>query len=392
MQHVELRAVSKRFGEVTVIHNVSLGVGNGEFCALLGPSGCGKSTMLRMIAGLEAVSSGAVFINGADVTRVRPARRRIAMVFQSYALYPHLTVRQNIAFSLSVAGASREEQARRANAVAAMLQLDHLMDRKPAQLSGGQRQRVAIGRALVREPEVFLFDEPLSNLDAMLRVQMRIELAKLHKTLGTTMIYVTHDQVEAMTLADRIVVLDRGIVAQIGAPLELYARPDNKFVASFIGSPTMNFLPVAAGSVDGRDVTIGLRKGGGQGAPIVVRARNAADGISSAPAEIGIRPEHITLADPAAREVPLAGIVQLVERLGNLTIAYVGHAGRATGGRGQWRACQCGLTIASVSPSTRRARTCSGPTAGCCRTTRSGATARNLLTQVGVRRPLFRAP
>ena len=244
MQHVELRAVSKRFGEFTAIENLDLGVRHGEFCALLGPSGCGKSTLLRMIAGLEEVTAGAVFINGIDVTRVRPAKRRIAMVFQSYALYPHLTVRNNIAFSLSVAGASKAVQAKRADEIASLLRLSELMDRKPAQLSGGQRQRVAIGRALIREPEVFLFDEPLSNLDAMLRVQMRIELAKLHKTLGTTMIYVTHDQVEAMTLADRIVVLDRGVVAQVGAPLELYAKPNNKFVASFIGSPTMNFLGV----------------------------------------------------------------------------------------------------------------------------------------------------
>jgi ABC-type sugar transport system ATPase subunit len=323
LQHVELRAVSKRFGDFTAIRNVSLGVGDGEFCALLGPSGCGKSTMLRMIAGLEEVTGGTIFINGVDVTRVRPAKRRIAMVFQSYALYPHLTVRQNIAFSLSVAGAPREVQSKRADEVGAMLQLDDLMDRKPAQLSGGQRQRVAIGRALVREPEVFLFDEPLSNLDAMLRVQMRIELAKLHKALGTTMIYVTHDQVEAMTLADRIVVLDRGVVAQIGAPLELYAKPDNKFVASFIGSPTMNFMAATATAIDGRDITLSLDKSGGQasGAALIVRARTTLDG--PAPAELGIRPGHIALVDPSDRRAHLKGVVQLVERLGNLTVAYV---------------------------------------------------------------------
>ena len=225
-----------------------------------------------MIAGLEEVTAGSIFINGANVTRLHPAKRRIAMVFQSYALYPHLTVRQNIAFSLSVAGAPQELQTRRADEIATLLQLDQLMDRKPAQLSGGQRQRVAIGRALAREPEVFLFDEPLSNLDALLRVQMRIELAKLHKTLGTTMIYVTHDQVEAMTLADRIVVLDRGVIAQIGAPLELYARPDNKFVASFIGSPTMNFLAVTPTSRDGRDVSLAVGKAGGTGSGSAHRA------------------------------------------------------------------------------------------------------------------------
>jgi len=320
--HVELSDVSKRFGELTVIDNVSLGVAKGEFCALLGPSGCGKSTMLRMIAGLEEVSSGAVFINGVNLTRTPPAKRRIAMVFQSYALYPHLTVKQNIAFSLSVAGAPREVQERRAAEVAALLQLDHLMNRKPAQLSGGQRQRVAIGRALVREPEAFLFDEPLSNLDAMLRVQMRIELAKLHKALGTTMIYVTHDQVEAMTLADRIVVLDRGRVAQVGAPLELYARPDNKFVASFIGSPTMNFLSVNANRLDGRSVFLAFA-GADASRGLTVSTRNALEGHASPPAEIGIRPEHIAICDAAGGSAQLTGTVQLVERLGNLTIVYV---------------------------------------------------------------------
>ena len=254
---------------------------------------------------------------------MHPAKRRIAMVFQSYALYPHLTVRQNIAFSLSVAGASREVQTKRADEVAALLQLDQLMDRKPAQLSGGQRQRVAIGRALVREPEVFLFDEPLSNLDAMLRVQMRIELAKLHKTLGTTMIYVTHDQVEAMTLADRIVVLDRGVIAQIGAPLELYARPDNKFVASFIGSPTMNFLAVTPSSVDGATSRLASTQPATSAGMLVVAARNALDGAGAEPAEIGIRPEHIAITDPSDQRAHLDGVVQLVERLGNLTIVYV---------------------------------------------------------------------
>ena len=318
LQHVEMRAVSKRYGEFTAISNLDLDIGKGEFCALLGPSGCGKSTMLRMIAGLEEVTSGAVFINGIDVTRMRPAKRRIAMVFQSYALYPHLTVRQNIAFSLSVAGASRQIQTQRADEVAGLLQLGHLMDRKPAQLSGGQRQRVAIGRALVREPEVFLFDEPLSNLDAMLRVQMRIELAKLHKTLGTTMIYVTHDQVEAMTLADRIVVLDKGVIAQIGAPLELYSKPDNKFVASFIGSPTMNFVAATPTVVAGNHVTLAI--GGGI---MRVPARHVPGRPMVQVAEIGIRPEHIALRDPSDGQALLAGRVQLVERLGNLTIAYV---------------------------------------------------------------------
>ena len=253
MPHVELDRLSKQFGAVEVIRDLSLAVEAGEFCALLGPSGCGKSTLLRMIAGLETVTSGQVLIGGRDVTRVPPAKRRISMVFQSYALYPHMTVRQNIGFSLDVAGAPKREIAEKSEKVAGLLQLGDYMDRKPAQLSGGQRQRVAIGRALVRDPEVFLFDEPLSNLDAKLRVQMRLELAKLHQELATTMIYVTHDQVEAMTLADRVVVLDRGRIAQVGSPLDLYHRPQNKFVASFIGSPAMNFVPATIRSFeDGR--------------------------------------------------------------------------------------------------------------------------------------------
>ena len=242
--HVELRRVTKRYGAVTAISDLSLAVEKGSFTALLGPSGCGKSTLLRMIAGLEEITAGQCFIDNMDVTDVPPAQRRIAMVFQSYALYPHMTVRQNIAFSLSIAGAPRKAQDERAREVARILQLEPYLDRRPAELSGGQRQRVAIGRALVRKPEVFLFDEPLSNLDAKLRVQMRLELAKLHADLGTTMIYVTHDQTEAMTLADKIVVLDKGTISQVGSPLELYNRPANKFVAAFIGSPSMNFFGV----------------------------------------------------------------------------------------------------------------------------------------------------
>ena len=317
--HVELRGVSKHFGGFAAIRDLDLGVGRGEFCALLGPSGCGKSTILRMIAGLEEVSAGAVFINGVDVTRVPPARRRIAMVFQSYALYPHLTVRQNIAFSLSVAGAPRAVQDRRADEIAALLQLGPLMDRKPAQLSGGQRQRVAIGRALVRAPEVFLFDEPLSNLDAMLRVQMRLELAKLHKALGTTMIYVTHDQVEAMTLADRIVLIDGGVVAQVGAPLDLYTRPDNRFVAAFIGSPTMNFL--AATTKVGSGLALSVFIAGGN--EIELRLRVPRAFASPEPVEIGVRPEHLAVTDPSDPRADLPGTVQVVERLGNLTLAHV---------------------------------------------------------------------
>ena len=315
---VELRGVKKNYGPVTAIQNLNLSVEKGEFCALLGPSGCGKSTLLRMIAGLEAVTAGAIFIGGVDVTHVPPAKRRIAMVFQSYALYPHMTVRQNISFSLRVAKAPRDVIERRTNDVAKMLQLEHLLDRKPAQLSGGQRQRVAIGRALVREPEVFLFDEPLSNLDAMLRVQMRIEIAKLHADLKSTMIYVTHDQVEAMTLADKIVVLDHGVISQIGAPMDLYLHPENKFVASFIGSPTMNFVPAAVKQAEGTAAELDL-KGGGQ---IRVTTRKA-DARPNGDFELGIRPEHVDLGEAGAPNANLPGKIQIVEHLGNATIMYV---------------------------------------------------------------------
>src|SRR6202451_2897158 len=265
MHSVELRHVTKRYGAVQAVGELSLTVDKGSFTALLGPSGCGKSTLLRMIAGLEEITEGQCSIDEVDVTDTPPAKRRIAMVFQSYALYPHMTVRQNIAFSLSVAGQPTKVQNERALEVARILQLEPYLDRRPAELSGGQRQRVAIGRALVRKPEVFLFDEPLSNLDAKLRVQMRLELAKLHADLGTTMIYVTHDQTEAMTLADKIVVLDKGIISQVGSPLELYNTPANKFVASFIGSPGMNFFGVTVKEVgDGcANIEIAGRRGAG---------------------------------------------------------------------------------------------------------------------------------
>ncbi|AXC49283.1 sn-glycerol-3-phosphate ABC transporter ATP-binding protein UgpC [Paracoccus suum] len=257
---LQLRDVRKTFGKVEVIPGASLSVMPGEFVVFVGPSGCGKSTLLRMIAGLEAPDSGDIMIGGARVNGVSPARRGIAMVFQSYALYPHLTVAGNMGLALKQAGMPRAEREAAIAEAARMLALEPLLDRRPAQLSGGQRQRVAIGRAIVRRPKLFLFDEPLSNLDAALRGQTRIELARLHRELGATMIYVTHDQVEAMTLADRIVVLDRGHIAQIGTPMELYDRPANRFVASFIGAPAMNFLPAAAipGAPPGAE-TLGLR-------------------------------------------------------------------------------------------------------------------------------------
>ncbi len=318
MVDVELRGVKKNYGPVTAIQNLDLSVAKGEFCALLGPSGCGKSTLLRMIAGLEAVTEGTILIGGVDVTHVPPAKRRIAMVFQSYALYPHMTVRQNISFSLRVAKAPKDLIERRTNEVAKMLQLEQLLDRKPAQLSGGQRQRVAIGRALVREPEVFLFDEPLSNLDAMLRVQMRIEIAKLHNDLKSTMIYVTHDQVEAMTLADKIVVLDHGVISQIGAPMDLYLQPENKFVASFIGSPTMNFVPAEVKQAEGSTAELDL-KGGGH---IKLTTRKG-PAKPNGGFEVGIRPEHIDLGEAGATNANLPGKIQIVEHLGNATIMYV---------------------------------------------------------------------
>jgi ABC-type sugar transport system ATPase subunit len=309
MASVELQNISKVFGALQVIGGLNLTVPDGSFTALLGPSGCGKSTLLRMIAGLEDISGGRALIGGVDITDEEPAKRKVAMVFQSYALYPHLTVEENVCFSMSLAGMSKAAQKERAAGVAKMLQLEPLMARRPAQLSGGQRQRVAIGRALVRNPEVFLFDEPLSNLDAMLRVQMRLELAKLHKNLQTTMIYVTHDQIEAMTLADQIVVLEKGEIRQVGTPWELYNRPANRFVASFIGSPAMNFLAGTATAEPG-----GLRVALGD-TSVLLPAR-----AGSGPVELGIRPEHIRISrDPGQ----IAGKAVVVEYLGNTSYAYV---------------------------------------------------------------------
>ena len=319
MSEVELRGVKKRFGPVEAIKNLDLSVDRGQFCALLGPSGCGKSTLLRMIAGLEVVTEGTIFIGGVDVTQVPPAKRRIAMVFQSYALYPHMTVAQNISFSLRVAKAPKDVIQRRTREVARMLQLDELLERKPAQLSGGQRQRVAIGRALVREPQVFLFDEPLSNLDAMLRVQMRVEIAKLHQDLSATMIYVTHDQVEAMTLADKIVVLDRGVISQVGTPMELYQAPANKFVASFIGSPTMNFVAAKLRGAEGQNIVVDLPGGH----DLTVKTRKAVAKGQTPSVEVGIRPEHVQLTPAGDPRASLSGTVQILERLGNATIMYV---------------------------------------------------------------------
>ena len=298
MGAIALQSVEKWFGEVQVIKGIDLEIGSGEFVVFVGPSGCGKSTLLRLIAGLEEISRGSLRIGGSDATAQPPAKRGLAMVFQSYALYPHMTVRENMGFSLKNAGRPKDEIARKVAEAAKILKLEQFLDRRPKELSGGQRQRVAIGRSIVRDPTAFLFDEPLSNLDAALRVEMRYEIAKLHQSLGATMIYVTHDQVEAMTLADRIVVLDNGRIAQVGAPRELYRRPGNLFVAQFIGSPKMNMLACEA---EGSEYRIeGGRSGqyGGQ-----ARAVN-----------LGVRPEHISLGEAGTGQVD--GVVDVCEYLG----------------------------------------------------------------------------
>jgi multiple sugar transport system ATP-binding protein len=292
MSTLELRGVTKTFGTTKVIHGIDLSIGHGEFIVFVGPSGCGKSTLLRMIAGLEPVSTGAVMIDGAAVNDVPAAERGLAMVFQSYALYPHMSVRQNLSFGLENLRTPRPEIEKRVAEAARMLRMEQLLERRPGQLSGGQRQRVAIGRAVVREPRIFLFDEPLSNLDAELRVQMRTEIGSLHQRLGNTMIYVTHDQVEAMTMADRIAVLKDGRLEQFGRPLDLYNRPANLFVAGFIGSPRMNFLGGTLKSADAGGVTVTLDGGGTIAVPCA--AGSLAPG---APVRLGVRPEHIGLTE-----------------------------------------------------------------------------------------------
>ena len=325
MAEVVLREVRKSFDATEVIHGVDLDIGDGEFVVFVGPSGCGKSTLLRLVAGLEDITSGELRISGQRCNEVPPSERGVAMVFQSYALYPHMSVWDNMAFALKLARAGKPEIEKRVKRAAKILQIENLLARKPKQLSGGQRQRVAIGRAIVREPTVFLFDEPLSNLDAALRVQMRIEIAKLHRELQTTIIYVTHDQVEAMTMADKIVVLARGNVAQVGAPLALYNYPENRFVAGFIGSPKMNFLDATLTRADDGGATVTLAGG------VEVRAAVDATGLAAgARVTLGIRPEHIAVAGAAASgadsDADVARVpvdVALVEHLGEGTLVYV---------------------------------------------------------------------
>jgi multiple sugar transport system ATP-binding protein len=314
MAVLELKQIRKSFGAVEAIRGVDLTITDREFAVFVGPSGCGKSTLLRVIAGLESATSGDLLIDGRRVNDVAPDKRGLAMVFQSYALYPHMSVAGNLGFALRLAGVPRAERKAKVLAAARTLQLDHLLDRKPKQLSGGQRQRVAIGRAIVREPKAFLFDEPLSNLDAGLRVQMRLELVQLHRRLGATTIYVTHDQVEAMTMADRIVVLNGGVIEQAGTPLELYANPRNLFVAGFIGSPKMNMLNVTVAAVTEHGAEVALPGGGSFRAGFPPKAL-----ASGARATLGLRPEVLAITD----EGPLGGEVKVLEHLGDETLIYV---------------------------------------------------------------------
>jgi multiple sugar transport system ATP-binding protein len=320
MASVAIRDVTKAFGALEVIHGVSVSIGDGEFVVLVGPSGCGKSTLLRMIAGLENITSGEIRIGDRIVNHLPPKERDIAMVFQNYALYPHMTVAANMAFSLKLRGAPQAEIDRRVNGAADILGLGPLLARYPRQLSGGQRQRVAMGRAIVRDPQVFLFDEPLSNLDAKLRVAMRIEIKELHQRLKTTTVYVTHDQIEAMTMADRIVVMHDGIIEQIGAPLELYDRPQNLFVAGFIGSPAMNFLKGAI-RANGR---LEFEGAGGVRLPLAAAPR----GSDGREVVYGIRPEHFAIADDGADAQvqviePTGSELQVVAKLGGEDIIAV---------------------------------------------------------------------
>jgi multiple sugar transport system ATP-binding protein len=318
MSAVQLQAIRKTFSGTEVLKGIDIEVADREFLVFVGPSGCGKSTLLRTIAGLESVDSGRVLIGDEDVTDLEPSQRGVAMVFQSYALYPHMSVHENIAFGLRMLKLPNDEIERRVQRAAEILQIGQLLERRPRALSGGQRQRVAIGRAIVREPKVFLFDEPLSNLDAALRVQMRLELIKLHKQLNATMIYVTHDQTEAMTMADRIVVLNHGVLEQIGSPLELYRRPRNRFVAGFIGSPKMNFLDVRVLIAESRSVTVELPGGVPLALPFDASAVRVDETLT-----LGIRPEHLSEEMGASAQGTLTGEVSVIEHLGGETLLHL---------------------------------------------------------------------
>ncbi|MBY5763459.1 sn-glycerol-3-phosphate ABC transporter ATP-binding protein UgpC [Rhizobium leguminosarum] len=319
MTSLELRQINKNYGAYHALRGIELSVAQGEFIVMVGPSGCGKSTLLKTIAGLEEISSGQILINGRDVSKQEPGDRGIAMVFQSYALYPHMTVAENMGFGLRMAKRPKAEIEAAVARAAKILRITDQLEKRPKQLSGGQRQRVAIGRAITRSPDVFLFDEPLSNLDAALRTQMRVELSSLHAELGATMVYVTHDQVEAMTMASRIVVLNQGVIEQVGSPLELYRNPDNLFVAGFLGAPRMNFLGVTVDEVSGRNVTVsasGL-------VPVTVELAEATVLAKGASLTLGVRPENISMVADGAQGGAINGQVRLVEHLGRETILYV---------------------------------------------------------------------
>jgi multiple sugar transport system ATP-binding protein len=316
MATVTFDHVYKKYGDVTAVADFNLEIGDGEFMVFVGPSGCGKTTSLRMIAGLEEISEGQLRIGDRVVNDVAPKDRDIAMVFQSYALYPHMSVRDNLAFGLKLRKVPKADIDKRINEAAGILQLEKLLDRKPKELSGGQRQRVALGRAIVREPAVFLMDEPLSNLDAKLRVQTRAEIARLHQRLGTTMVYVTHDQVEAMTMGQRIAVMSMGLLQQVGSPQELYDRPKNRFVAGFIGSPSMNFAEVPAGP------GVTELQAGGIHIPLPPQYREALSGVGSK-VVVGFRPEHLELSEVSGPAATIQGTADVVEYLGNEELLHV---------------------------------------------------------------------
>ena len=343
MASVSLRGIKKQYDNNSVIKGIDLAIEDGEFVVFVGPSGCGKSTLLRIIAGLEDISEGTLEIGGRVSNDIEPAKRGIAMVFQSYALYPHMSVSENMGFALKLARVPKAEITERVRRAAEILQIGHLLDRKPRALSGGQRQRVAIGRAIVRKPEVFLFDEPLSNLDAALRGQTRVELARLHRELKSTMIYVTHDQVEAMTLGQKIVVLNGGRIEQVGTPSDLYERPANQFVAGFLGSPRMNFFDATLVAQDQRSATVQLA--GGE------RVQVAADAARARPGDkvtLGVRPEHLQMARPGSGEGGIGAAVALVEYLGDVTLVYF-HVDGAS----EMVAVKCDADIAPPGPGSR---------------------------------------
>ncbi|NLR96900.1 sn-glycerol-3-phosphate ABC transporter ATP-binding protein UgpC [Rhizobium sp. P38BS-XIX] len=315
MAGINIKSLTKHFGAVQVLNDIDLTIERGEFVVFLGGSGCGKSTLLRMIAGLESITNGEIWIGGKRVDQLPPGERGVSMVFQSYALYPHMTVRDNMSFGLRNIKTPKHEIARRIEEAAKILEMPHLLDRKPSALSGGQRQRVAIGRAIVREPDVFLFDEPLSNLDAGLRTRTRVELAQLHERLGATMVFVTHDQVEAMTLADRIVLLNNKKIEQVATPVEIYTRPATRYVAQFVGSPGMNFINIAGVSEAGGLATATLPDGS------VIKTAIALEGLANSGLTLGIRPEHLVVT--TADKGDIGGQVETIERLGDRSLVHV---------------------------------------------------------------------